>query len=107
MRNTAVRRVATRRDAVGEFLAQTSPRLLIAAVVVAAVTRLLRGDWGTADAIGAAVVVAQWPLLEWVLHVFLLHVRPRGPVTNAFDWAIGRSHRQHHASPTYLKVQFI
>ena len=107
MRNTAARRTTTLREAGAEFLAQTSPRLLVAAVAVAVLTRVLRGDWATADAVGAAIVIAQWPLLEWVLHVYLLHVRPRGPVTNAFDWAIGRSHRQHHAEPTYLKVQFI
>ena len=107
MRNIATRRVTTLNAAVREFLMQRSPRLLIAAVAVAAVTRALRGDAGTGDVIAAGIVVAQWPLLEWVLHVFLLHVRPRGPVTNAFDWAIGRSHRQHHAEPTYLKVQFI
>ena len=107
MRNITARRIATLRAALGQFLEHPSPRLLIAAVTVFVVTRVLRGDWGTADTVAVAIVALQWPMLERVLHVYVLHVRPHGRFTNAMDWAIGRSHRAHHADPNRLDVQFI
>nr|WP_246283587.1 sterol desaturase family protein [Nocardioides perillae] len=52
-------------------------------------------------------LVAAFPLIEWVVHVVVLHWRPRrlGPVT--VDPLLARKHRAHHADPRDLPLVFI
>ena len=46
-------------------------------------------------------------MIEWVIHVVILHWRPRslGPVT--IDSLLARDHRAHHADPRDLPLVFI
>ena len=44
-------------------------------------------------------IVLTQPFTEWLIHVYVLHVRPRGAVSRAVDWGAGRSHRLHHRDP--------
>ena len=48
-----------------------------------------------------------FPVIEWVIHVAILHWRPRslGPVT--IDSLLARDHRAHHADPRDLPLVFI
>lgn len=101
------RGIRTLPAAVREFLAHRSPRLLLVAVPVAALLRVGRGPVGPLDAVVAVALVGAHPFTEWLIHVFVLHVRARGPVTRALDRAAGRSHRRHHEDPTDLTWQFI
>ena len=52
-------------------------------------------------------LVALFPVIEWVVHVCILHWRPRslGPV--AVDSLLARKHRAHHADPRDLPLVFI
>ena len=52
-------------------------------------------------------LVALFPVIEWVIHVAILHWRPRslGPVT--IDSLLARDHRAHHADPRDLPLVFI
>jgi hypothetical protein len=84
-----------------------SPQLFLVALPVAVGVRLVRGPFTWVDAVVAAGIVAAQPFTEWLIHVYVLHVRPRGRVTNAIDWAAGRSHRLHHRDPLDLSWQFI
>ena len=54
-----------------------------------------------------AALVALFPVIEWVIHVAILHWRPRrlGPV--AVDSLLARKHREHHADPRDLPLVFI
>ncbi len=54
-----------------------------------------------------AALVALFPVIEWVIHVGILHWRPRrlGPVT--IDSLLARKHRAHHADPRDLPLVFI
>ena len=48
-----------------------------------------------------------FPVIEWVIHVGILHWRPRrvGPVE--VDSLLARKHREHHADPRDLPLVFI
>ena len=52
-------------------------------------------------------LVALFPVIEWVIHVGILHWRPRrvGPVQ--VDSLLARKHREHHADPRDLPLVFI
>lgn len=100
-------RVRTLREAAAAFVRHGSPWALLAAAVVAAAALVAVGGWRwTQLAVVAAVVLAQ-PFVEWVVHVVVLHARPRrlGPVT--LDLYQARKHREHHASPRDLDILLI
>ena len=102
-----VERSADLRTAAGVFARQRSPRLLAAGLSGTVAARLLWDDWSPADLAVAGALVAAQPFTEWVIHRYVLHVRPRGPVTRALDAAAGWSHRKHHEDPQDLRFQFI
>jgi hypothetical protein len=101
------RRITGLRDAVDEFARHRSPQLLIAELALWCVTRSLWGVFNWIDIVILVGILASQPFTEWLIHVYVLHVRARGPVTRALDWGAGRSHRQHHKDPTDLTWQFI
>lgn len=69
--------------------------------------RLWLGRWSLADLVVTASLIAAEPFTEWLIHVHILHVRPRGRLTRAFDRAAGLAHRLHHQDPYDLRWQFI
>lgn len=97
----------TLRTAARVFVRQPSPALLVLATAVLVVARLAVGAWAWTDLVVAAALVLAQPVIEWLIHVHLLHVEPRGPVGRAADAAAGRSHRQHHADPHDLTHVFV
>lgn len=101
------RRGMTLRDAISEFLRHPTPWLLGTALAVAVVARLNVGDWQVTDAVVPVVMAAVFPFFEWVIHVFVLHWRPRriGPVT--IDPLLPRKHREHHREPRNVDLVFI
>jgi hypothetical protein len=90
-----------------EFWLHPSPWLIAATLVTAWALRVRHGDWGRGDALVPLLLVATFPVLEWVIHVFVLHARPRhvGPVT--VDSLLARKHREHHANPRDIPLVFI
>lgn len=89
------------------FWRQPSPRMLASFVLFAALWRVSGGPWSWLDVgVGAAVVAFQ-PLAEWLIHVFVLHFRPRkfGPLT--LDYTAAREHRMHHRDPHDTRYWFI
>lgn len=89
------------------FWRYTSPRILLAAVLLAVPARLLAGQWHWSHALIPLVLVAVHPFTEWIIHVVLLHWRPRkvGPLT--LDFVASRDHRAHHRDPEHLPLVFI
>ncbi|MEZ6186853.1 MAG: sterol desaturase family protein [Planctomycetota bacterium] len=76
-----------------------SPRLLIAAVLAAALWRATRGPLAWPDLAAAAGVLLLWPLQEWTIHRWLLHWKPRRLGRFVLDFAQARKHRRHHLRP--------
>jgi hypothetical protein len=97
----------TLRASVRAFVRHPSPWMIGAMLVGALAARLAVGDWRWTDALVPVVMVALFPFVEWVVHVFVLHWRPRrlGPVE--LDSLLARKHREHHADPRDIPLVFI
>jgi sterol desaturase/sphingolipid hydroxylase (fatty acid hydroxylase superfamily) len=105
---TGVRRTSTSLgDAVRAFVRHPSPWMIGGTLLVAAVARVLLGDWRWTDWLVPGLMVATFPLVEWLIHVCILHWRPRrlGPVE--LDSLLARKHRAHHADPRDIPLVFI
>ncbi|MET8773622.1 sterol desaturase family protein [Nocardia sp. NPDC004654] len=107
MSKTQLRRGLTLGDAFHEFLRHPSPWMIGTALVLALVARILVGDWQLSDAVLPLVMLAVFPAFEWVVHVIVLHWRPKrlGPI--ALDSELARKHRQHHVDPRNIPLIFI
>jgi hypothetical protein len=97
----------TVRDAVAFFLRQTSPRILIAGLIVVLAARLYAGGWSWLDVLPPLVILAYWPINEWLIHVFILHFRPFELFGFTVDSKVPQSHRAHHRDPWNLEILFI
>jgi len=95
------------KEAVSVFFSHWSPRLLTLGLAAACVGRLEQGAWSAADALGPAAVLASWPVLEWLIHVHLLHFRPRTVLGLHIDPLNARRHRAHHLDPWRFERAFI
>ncbi|MEW5855224.1 MAG: sterol desaturase family protein [Myxococcota bacterium] len=73
--------------------------LLTVSALMAWSMRFHLGNWSAWDAVVAAGLVAWWPLQEWLIHVFILHFRPRRLGRFTLDLYVARKHRMHHADP--------
>jgi hypothetical protein len=47
-------------------------------------------------------VAAYWPVQEWVLHRYVLHLRPWTLLGRKVDFFFARKHRDHHRRPWHL-----
>jgi hypothetical protein len=90
-----------------EFWKHTSPWMLLAAWAVAVGWRLGVGGWRLSDLWGPVALVVLFPVMEWVIHVFILHWRPRKVVGVRVDSELARDHRRHHADPRHVPLVFI
>lgn len=94
-------------DARREFWRHPSPWLIAGTLVGAAAARVAVGDWQPVDALVPVALVAAFPFVEWVVHVGILHWRPRriGPLR--VDPLVARKHREHHVDPRVVELIFI
>ncbi|HTU24678.1 MAG TPA: sterol desaturase family protein [Pirellulales bacterium] len=81
------------------FFRLTAARLLVAALVVAWGVRAALGHWSWWDAAVVVGVAAFWPVQEWLIHVFILHLKPPTLFGRQLDPIIARNHRNHHRNP--------
>lgn len=101
------RREFTLRDAAAEFIRYPSPWALGVMLVAAVIARIAVGDWQLTDALIPVVIVAVFPFFEWMVHVFLLHWRPRKLGRLTIDSLLARDHRRHHVDPRHIGLIFI
>jgi hypothetical protein len=101
------RRGFTLSDAAREFWKHLSPWMIGATLLAALTTRIIVGDWHLTDALVPLAMLAVFPFFEWIVHVFVLHWRPKcvGPVT--IDSLLARKHREHHVDPRDVPLIFI
>jgi hypothetical protein len=107
MTETTRTRGLTLSDAAREFLRHPTPWLLAGALLAAVVARAVVGDWRWSDAMLPLVVLAAFPFVEWVIHVVVLHWRPRRIAGFTLDPILARKHREHHVDPRIVKLIFI
>ncbi|MET9025966.1 sterol desaturase family protein [Nocardia sp. NPDC004168] len=103
----ALRRGLTLGRAFEEFLRHPSPWMIGTTLVGALIARVVVGDWQLTDLLVPAVMLAVFPVFEWIVHVTVLHWRPRrlGPI--ALDSELARKHREHHVDPRDIPLIFI
>ena len=90
-----------------EFVKHRSPRILMACLALAVLVRVFVGDFTWWNVVPFVAVVAVQPFLEWTLHVFVLHARPKTIAGHTFDTVVARDHRLHHADPRDIPLIFI
>lgn len=95
------------RDAVRLFGRSASARILVGLTIYALAYKLWVGGWSRWDLLLVVGQLAIQPLTEWVVHVFVLHQKPRriGPWT--FDTRLAHDHRKHHTDPHDPKWWYI
>lgn len=101
------RRGMTLTAAAREFWRHPTPWLLAGALIAAVVARIAVGDWRWSDAVLPLVVLAVFPFVEWMIHVLVLHWRPRRIGSVMIDPVLSRKHREHHIDPRIVKLIFI
>ena len=81
--------------------------LLLTALPTSVIMRLRGGPVGWIDAAVVVGIAATQPLIEWAIHVYILHFRPRriGPLR--LDIHGAKYHRAHHRDPWDLRYVVI
>jgi sterol desaturase/sphingolipid hydroxylase (fatty acid hydroxylase superfamily) len=90
-----------------EFTRFVTARRLAGMLATATAVRVALGGWRRLDLVVAAALVGLQPFSEWVIHVAILHWRPRRILGRDVDLRIGRLHRKHHQSPKDPRYLFI
>jgi len=93
--------------ALAVFFTHPSPRILAIAAATTVVGRLLLGGWSIWDLVVVVGLAAWWPLQEWLIHVYILHLRPFHLFGRTIDPYVPRKHRAHHRDPWRLDLIFI
>ncbi len=84
-----------------------SPWVLAIGLVTCWSVRITLGEWLIWDALILAGLVAVWPFVEWVIHVFVLHMKPFQIAGKTVDLHLSSKHRAHHQDPDDLTHVFI
>jgi hypothetical protein len=83
------------------------PRIIVAALVVVTAARVALWRWHWWDLLIVGAFVAAQPFTEWLIHVFILHFKPRTLAGRTIDPFISRKHRAHHLDPRDVPLVFI
>ncbi|WP_101946878.1 sterol desaturase family protein [Mycobacterium sp. 3519A] len=101
------RRGFTLADAGREFWKHPSPWMIGVVFVATLTARIVVGDWQVSDVLVPLVMVALFPFFEWIIHVFILHWRPKRVGRLTVDPLLAREHRAHHMEPRNVPLIFI
>lgn len=95
------------RTACGSFWRAPSPWMIGGFLTAAVAGRVAVGGGAWWEVLIPVGLLAAFPFIEWVVHVGILHWRPRdvGPVR--VDSLLARKHRAHHADPRDMPLVFI
>jgi hypothetical protein len=95
------------RGAWREFWRHPSPWMISSFLLAAIAARVVAGPGEWWELAVPVALLALFPVIEWVIHVMILHWKPRslGPVQ--IDSLLAREHRAHHADPRDLPLVFI
>jgi hypothetical protein len=89
------------------FTRRRSPRLFAVALVALVIARLAVGGIGGWDLGLLLALAAIQPFSEWVIHVGILHWRPKRWLGINIDTYLSWSHREHHKKPHDERWWFI
>lgn len=89
------------------FFRFSSPRSFVVAVIALTGLRLYLGDFSLWDLAVLPLLLALQPFVEWLIHVYILHFKPRRIFGRVFDFQVAQFHRAHHRDPWKLDDVFI
>jgi len=89
------------------FAGKATPRIILPILVVVIAARLAIGGWSWVDLAIVSGILALEPLTEWVIHVFVLHAKPRSVLGRPVDLHAAKKHRFHHLHPTDPHTSFV
>jgi len=90
-----------------EFFRHGSPRAIGFFAVALVVTRIVLWRWSFVDLFIVAGIIAVQPFVEWLLHVFLLHLKPKQLFGMRIDPLFAKRHRMHHRDPRDIPLVFV
>lgn len=85
-------------DVIRTYVTHPSPQLMAVGLVVASGLRIAVGGFGWADLAIVAITLLLTGVVEWVLHLFLLHAPTDSLRMTKFK--TGSGHREHHLDPS-------
>lgn len=94
-------------DSAREFAQHWSPRILVGGMLLSLLARIYVGHWTIWDAVIAVAFIAWQPLQEWLIHVHILHWKPRMMFGKRIDFKLAKLHRFHHADPWDVPTLFV
>ena len=94
-------------EARAEFVRFETARWLGGMLAAAVAVRVALGGFGGRDVVVGAGLVALQPFTEWLIHVYILHFKPRVIRGRHVDLGIGVLHRRHHQAPKDPRWIFI
>jgi hypothetical protein len=97
----------TLRASASVFARYGSPRIILLVAVGAVVARLVMQSWSLGDLLVCVGILAVEPFVEWVIHVFLLHFKPRSLLGRRIDPLFAKRHRMHHRDPRNIPLVFV
>jgi sterol desaturase/sphingolipid hydroxylase (fatty acid hydroxylase superfamily) len=89
------------------FWRHPSPPMISTFLVGSIVARVVVGGGSWWELVIPAALVALFPVIEWLIHVGILHWRPRKVAGLKVDSLLARKHREHHADPRDIPLVFI
>lgn len=95
--NARADELSTLREVVHTYVTHRSPQIIGVGVAVVVLLRILAGGYHWADAVVVAATMVMTGLVEWVLHLFLLHA-PEDSIRMT-KYQTGAGHREHHLDP--------
>lgn len=87
------------RQALWGYFKHPTASLFLALVVGMWSLRIYIGNWTWRDLLTGGLIVFFWPIVEWVVHVHILHARPRKIFGFTYDPLFAQIHRAHHRNP--------
>lgn len=103
-KDTGSERSRTLGECFRAFSKRSSPRVLGALIVGCLVLKVWVGGWSWRDGMVLLAMLAIAPFFEWVVHVVVLHARPRKIAGRTFDVPNAKEHRIHHEDPANLNT---
>lgn len=89
------------------FFTFHSPRVFAVLVPLLVAARVGVGGFSWWDLAVIPFVLAINPFAEWLIHVYVLHYKPRKVAGRTLDLQIAKFHRAHHRDPWKLELVFI
>lgn len=89
------------------FFSHRSPLILGVITIIFVALRIQVGNWGWRDVIAPLAIFLLWPVMEWLIHVYLLHYKPKTILGRKVDFLLPQTHRDHHKMPWDIKQVFV